>query len=585
MNSFYISNHFIIMSTCINNLESGEVCRKMLGFVRRTTKTSSRICSVNSLCYSIWRNEAVSSSNPDDSDFIQESVVPTFHFQASLPRLPIPRLDDTKRRFLNAFEPIASSNEEYESATKAIDEFVANEGRRLHDELVELNQDNYSTPRRLDAYYTDRRSLVLTSNAAMVFEDDPRPEYNEQLVRAAILLRSSLRFMNSVRKNVLEPTMFHAHPENSNTPFFKNFVSCVPSKLSWYPAHFLKATPLDMSQFKQMFNSSRIPQLGRDDFVTYDQAKHIIVTSKGSLYVFDVIKNNGSLALTSDIYRQLALISAHNPPASVPPVSVLTSEERDTWTVARKQLKAANEDSLKLIESAILCLCLDDDDTDNLNDAMRNFLHGNGQNRWFDKSMQLVINKRGLAAIHFGMSWANGLTIWRYMDDVYRDSLQSSFMPDSKTIDSGNPAFRIEFKLDSELLGKIEVAKNRFEKRIADLSVRHVKCEKFGRNLIKAKKHHGDALSHLAMLAAYYNAFGCFPSAAGHCSTAGFKSGRTELVRSLTREMGAVIKALWSGDERQLGDLVKKASLKHVFLIREARRGEVCSYLLRNGLR
>ena len=42
MNSFYISNHFIIMSTCINNLESGEVCRKMLGFVRRTTKTVSK---------------------------------------------------------------------------------------------------------------------------------------------------------------------------------------------------------------------------------------------------------------------------------------------------------------------------------------------------------------------------------------------------------------------------------------------------------------------------------------------------------------------------------------------------------------
>ena len=75
---------------------------------------------------------------------------------------------------------------------------MANEGRRLHDELVELNQDNYSTrnkpelfslysldysplARRLDAYYTDRRSLVLTSNAAMVFEDDPRPEYNEQV--------------------------------------------------------------------------------------------------------------------------------------------------------------------------------------------------------------------------------------------------------------------------------------------------------------------------------------------------------------------------------------------------------------------
>ncbi|CAF96029.1 unnamed protein product, partial [Tetraodon nigroviridis] len=34
--------------------------------------------------------------------YLQRSLVPTMHYQKSLPRLPIPKLEDTMKRFLAA---------------------------------------------------------------------------------------------------------------------------------------------------------------------------------------------------------------------------------------------------------------------------------------------------------------------------------------------------------------------------------------------------------------------------------------------------------------------------------------------------
>uniref|UniRef100_A0A452IUI2 Uncharacterized protein n=1 Tax=Gopherus agassizii TaxID=38772 RepID=A0A452IUI2_9SAUR len=41
-------------------------------------------------------------SSDDSFQYLHRSIVPTMHFQKSLPRLPIPRLEDTVRRYLNA---------------------------------------------------------------------------------------------------------------------------------------------------------------------------------------------------------------------------------------------------------------------------------------------------------------------------------------------------------------------------------------------------------------------------------------------------------------------------------------------------
>ena len=89
-------------------------------------------------------------------------------------------------------------------------------------------------------------------------------------------------------------------------------------------------------------------------------------------------------------------------------VGLLTSESRDQWANARDVLlkEPTNEVTLKKIESCLFVVCLDDI-TQNVTDVERShkdmfkqMLTGmgtryNGSNRWFDKTIQLVISMDG----------------------------------------------------------------------------------------------------------------------------------------------------------------------------------------------
>lgn len=65
------------------------------------------------------------------------------------------------------------------------------------------------------------------------------------------------------------------------------------------------------------------------------------------------------------------------------PLGILTTENRNVWATARHLLlKLGNEKTLRLIDSALFNLVLDDDQI--LNDhvkLVRHFLHGDGRNR------------------------------------------------------------------------------------------------------------------------------------------------------------------------------------------------------------
>ena len=62
------------------------------------------------------------------SDYLQKSKIPTMHFQSSLPRLPIPKLEDTNRRYLEAQKPLLTPDQ-YEEAKKVMENFIGYEGR------------------------------------------------------------------------------------------------------------------------------------------------------------------------------------------------------------------------------------------------------------------------------------------------------------------------------------------------------------------------------------------------------------------------------------------------------------------------
>ena len=63
-----------------------------------------------------------------DSDYLQNSKIPTMHFQKSLPRLEIPKLEDTLERYMKSQEPLLTP-EQYEKTNKISKNFLGYEGR------------------------------------------------------------------------------------------------------------------------------------------------------------------------------------------------------------------------------------------------------------------------------------------------------------------------------------------------------------------------------------------------------------------------------------------------------------------------
>lgn len=75
-----------------------------------------------------------------------------------------------------------------------------------------------------DMYLSDRQSIVLNYNPFIAFVPHQKSDLMTQSVRATNYLISSLRFMKSIRSNLLEPEIFHLNPEKSDTLVFKRLM-------------------------------------------------------------------------------------------------------------------------------------------------------------------------------------------------------------------------------------------------------------------------------------------------------------------------------------------------------------------------
>lgn len=192
---------------------------------------------------SLFHRSTAASYDTTEYQYMQISKVPTLHFQASLPRLPIPKLEDSCKRYLNAQKPLLN-DKELQHTSSCVSKFLANEGQTLQKLLLQNNAENsntsYISEPWFDMYLQDRKPLPINYNPFLVFVPESDPKYDVQLVKATNLIVSSLRFLKSLKNNVLEPEIFHMKPEKSDTQLFRNVTRLIPSRFSWYGAYLFK---------------------------------------------------------------------------------------------------------------------------------------------------------------------------------------------------------------------------------------------------------------------------------------------------------------------------------------------------------
>lgn len=507
------------------------------------------------------------------------------HFQKSLPRLPIPRLDETCAKYLRALEPTMKP-EELANTTKLVKDFEVGRGKGLHEQLLDVDRSNKGTSYICkpwsEMYLSSRLPVSLNFNPFLAWRRDSRPEYNDQLIRATNMVTTSLRFRRSLFENVLEPMVYHLNAAKSDSPFYRDVMRFLPESIAWYGSFLFKAYPLDMSQFRNLFHTSRIPKIGKDQLLYEPNARHMAVLRKGNFYIFDILDENGDIISPQAVHSNLSAIMNRTDPPAANPLGPLTTLDRNTWAKARHALEqAGNVKQLYEVDTAMMLLVLDEETFDaegkDRITTAHHFLHGPAQNRWFDKSFSLIVTKDGSACVNFEHSWGDGVAVLRYFNEVYTDTITNPRIHPGDGVRAGLSTVRkLEFKVDSGVEATIKEATSSYDKLRSSLTLSPVEHEGVTKEFIKKQRLSPDSIFQLSFQLGFYKQNGYTPVTYESCSTSAFKHGRTETIRPATMATKKCVEAICSGKSTpaDIRAMIDECSKVHNQLTKEAALGK-----------
>jgi carnitine O-acetyltransferase len=258
----------------------------------------------------------------------------------------------------------------------------------------------------------------------------------------------------------------------------------------------------------------------------------------------------------------------------------LTSENRDIWAEARELLVGSGPKSkaaIESIESASFVVCLDDANPITLEERARQYWHGDGANRWFDKPLQFIVNDNGTSGFTGEHSMMDGTPTHRLNDYI------SDLMFGNK-LDYSNPNIRsnlpeperIEFDVTSEVEAEIERASKDFRSIIGKHELAVQAYQGYGKGLIKKFKCSPDAYVQMIIQLAYFKMYGKNRPTYESAATRRFQQGRTETCRSVSNDSVAWCRSMSdeSTDDATRVDLFRRAINSHVEYITAASDGK-----------
>ncbi|XP_015365440.1 PREDICTED: choline O-acetyltransferase [Diuraphis noxia] len=352
-----------------------------------------------------------------------------------LPKLPVPLLERTTKLYLETLKPILNEKQ-FEHAKKLVADFTSGPGPMLQEILIERREehDNWVYDWWLhDMYLCNQSPLPVNSNPGMVFP--PLPNLSAETQMAKFSARFIVEMMNF--KRILDKRELPVEKAASRE----------------------KGQPLCMAQYYRLMKSYREPGLVKDRLVDFESdltlsRPHIIVACKSQFYVLRLTSGEDATPITEEeiVSKLLNIIidaKKTSGTAGTYSVGILTSQRRDDWAHSRELLmkSASNRNNLALIERCLFFInydleplglefnstckvgakgyrLLNDRDETNM---MHQMIHGGGSeycsgNRWFDKTIQLVIGRDGANGLCYEHSPSEGIAVIELMEKLIKST-------------------------------------------------------------------------------------------------------------------------------------------------------------------
>jgi carnitine O-acetyltransferase len=449
---------------------------------------------------------------------------------STLPSLPVPGLSETLEELKSKAGPHALNQEEFSEFVSIVNEFSKSTGPKLH-ELVQIKARQTSNWLSHDwwlnkAYLNGRDPLIIWSNPGLICPRVAVPSGRPNTIKYIChFLLGALDFKGRLARGET--------PDDG---------------------------PVCMDQYTKVFGTTRIPGETTDSIrfgSLLNQSHHKVTISRNGNFFSVTLPKDSPKDNFVFLNQALHAILYDQDYSAVTRTSVgaLTALPRTQWAQAFHLLESQSVNSI--IDSDFV-LCLDhvsnetDFDKDWSENMGRQILHADADNignRWFDKTLQLIVvlNQTGERVIGSGFCYehtpAEGPPIVRLMEHSMKyvahesgstewPAVTTKFSPPSADHTLSTLPFDLESNANLQKAVK-EAADHHFS--LTDsLDIRVLDFSDFGKKLIKEWKHSPDSFIQVAICWAYFRLHktigGCYESA----STRSFAYGRTECVRSVT---------------------------------------------------
>jgi len=481
----------------------------------------------------------------------------TFDNEDTLPRIPLPTLDDSGRRLLEWCAPLLTP-EELAETEREVAAFLRPDGpgRKLQAALEEYDATE-GVHSWLDTFwpyrYLGRRDrIALNANFFFLFHDAGLG----QVDRAAGLIAAALNYKRLLDEEAIPPIV-------------------------------QRGQPLTMEQNKFLFSTTRIPGAVQDTVRTPytdewpgpSKARHIVVFHRGAMFRLDVIGSAGKPHTLEELAAGLdAVLKSDVAPES--PVGHLTTKARAEWAADRDALIAldpANAAALDEVETALFCVCLEDFAPASTQEACDQLLAGDSGNRWFDKAVSLIVFADGTAGINVEHCGLDGTTILSFVDALLgTPAAEQSAASGARS--QGRPAVTgIDFVLDDDLRAAVRDAGGAFAGYAAATATQTVSFGDFGSTRAKELKTSPDAFVQMAYQLAHTRAKGFLGATYESIATRHLRRGRTEAMRVVTPEAVAFVAAM---DDPAVDADARRAAFRaaadaHVRRAKDSQAGQV----------
>lgn len=188
------------------------------------------------------------------------------------------------------------------------------------------------------------------------------------------------------------------------------------------PVEYAGKLPLDMQQYKKIFGTCRIPGIERDNLSFHPESQHIVLVIDNEYYKIPVYNKEKRILSEDQIVSQIkqCVNESKSRKTKSAPIGLLSTDHRDNWGKAYAELinDPKNKASVEEIQSALFTISLDkflapQEGADDTITACHQLIHGGGSkfnagNRWYDKTLQLVVGNTGINGLTYEHSPAEG---------------------------------------------------------------------------------------------------------------------------------------------------------------------------------